>query len=124
MADCTNGLDDDFDGFTDCDDFSCNSVADGADPAVAAFCEEQGETTLEECMNGEDDDMNGFTDCGDFSCSRSDDPAVLDYCEGDREWAASELGINRTTLGRWLNAWSRGQTARQATKGARLAEVA
>lgn len=50
--------------------------------------------------------------------------AALDYCEGDREWAASELGINRTTLGRWLNAWSRGQTARQATKGARLAEVA
>ena len=95
MADCTNGVDDDFDGFTDCDDFSCNSVADGADPAVAAFCEEQGETTLEECMNGEDDDMNGFTDCGDFSCSRSDDPAVLDYCA-----MTSETTFERCTDGR------------------------
>ena len=33
---------------------------------------------------------------------------VLDYTDGDTAWAAQELGIHRTTLGRWQKAAARG----------------
>ncbi len=57
-TDCTNGVDDDGDGFIDCLDFDC-----ATDPA----CPET------DCTNGVDDDGDGFTDCQDFDCAT--DPA-------------------------------------------------
>jgi hypothetical protein len=54
---CTNGCDDDGNGFTDCDDFACQGSAncpiEGSNPA---------------CTNGLDDDDDGFVDCDDISC--------------------------------------------------------
>lgn len=51
--DCFNGRDDDRDGLTDCEDFDC-----------AAFCREP-----EDCFNGRDDDGNGLVDCEDPFCA-------------------------------------------------------
>jgi hypothetical protein len=48
--DCTNGLDDDCDGASDCGDSSCTPFAGSVD----------------ECCNGEDDNGNGFVD--EFGC--------------------------------------------------------
>ncbi|GGD35806.1 MULTISPECIES: hypothetical protein [Flavobacterium] len=51
---CNNGIDDDGDGFIDCDDFDCNE---------SPFC------AVEICNNGIDDDGDGFIDCDDFDCN-------------------------------------------------------
>ncbi len=78
---CSDGLDNDCDGFTDCQDFSCQScsvsvcLADGGlnRGGDAGFCLCRGEeNTNTACGDGVDNDCNGFTDCNDFSCSRSD----------------------------------------------------
>ena len=52
---CTDSLDDDLDGSTDCDDSDCST-----DTA----CTE----TDSECINGVDDDGDGYTDCSDSDC--------------------------------------------------------
>ncbi len=59
--DCANGIDDDNDGFVDCDDFDCNG--DPACPTATEFA----------CANGIDDDSDGFVDCADSDCAG--DPA-------------------------------------------------
>jgi hypothetical protein len=57
---CRDGLDNDEDGLTDCDDPNC---------AVAYACLARGpENVAERCADGLDNDGNGFTDCGDFGC--------------------------------------------------------
>ena len=60
--DCTNGVDDDGNGMTDCDDFMCFF-----DPA----CSSGGGTGGGEahCLNGIDDDGDGDVDCADSDCS-------------------------------------------------------
>lgn len=50
---CDNGIDDDGDGFTDCDDLDCEN---------STSCKET------ECSDGVDNDGDGFTDCDDFDC--------------------------------------------------------
>lgn len=55
---CTNGVDDDGDGYTDCVDFECR----GLGPCAA------GESTADTCADGLDNDGNGYTDCIDFAC--------------------------------------------------------
>ena len=52
---CDNGLDDDTDGFVDCDDWDCSE-----DPACAG--------SFEICDNGIDDDEDAFVDCDDYDC--------------------------------------------------------
>lgn len=32
---------------------------------------------------------------------------ALEYCEGDATWAAAELGVNVSTVRRWVKAWAR-----------------
>ncbi|MBU1068272.1 hypothetical protein KJ975_01770 [Myxococcota bacterium] len=54
---CNNQLDDDADGFADCDDQDC--LIDEACLSVP----------LEICDNGEDDDLDGFADCNDTDCT-------------------------------------------------------
>ncbi|MBI1320748.1 MAG: hypothetical protein GC168_17630 [Candidatus Hydrogenedens sp.] len=60
---CGDGIDNDQNGFTDCDDFACSN---------SQFC--TGETS---CGDGIDNDENGFTDCGDFNCANSQ------FCTGE-----------------------------------------
>ena len=63
-TDCTDGIDNDADGYLDCIDFDCNG-----DPACP----------VEDCSNGTDDDGDGYVDCDDYDCSA--DPA----CTGGAE---------------------------------------
>lgn len=37
---------------------------------------------------------------------------VLAYTEGDHGWAASELGVDASTLYRWLRGWASGRQMR------------
>jgi hypothetical protein len=80
-AACSDGLDNDCDGFTDCQDFSCQTcavpvcLADGGlnRGGDAGFCLCRGtENSNTACGDGVDNDCNGFVDCNDFSCSRGD----------------------------------------------------
>jgi lysophospholipase L1-like esterase len=56
---CDDGIDNDLDGFTDCDDSDC-----ALDPVCL------GPETL--CADGIDNDLDGFTDCDDSDCARMD----------------------------------------------------
>ncbi|MFK7992377.1 MAG: hypothetical protein AB8I08_40525 [Sandaracinaceae bacterium] len=57
-ADCDDGIDNDGDGFTDCDDRSCQrSQAQGV-------CDGNAVT----CADGMDNDGDGFADCSSFAC--------------------------------------------------------
>ncbi len=84
--DCSNGWDDDLDGFTDCDDSDCtdtrwcpppedcsngqdddgDGLTDCDDPDCAVEC-----APPEDCSNGEDDDLDGRADCHDTDCVAS-----------------------------------------------------
>jgi hypothetical protein len=57
---CSNGVDDDGDGFVDCDDYDCST--NGCVP----FC--LLEHDLSRCTDGLDNDMDGKTDCEDEQC--------------------------------------------------------
>ncbi|MEM6993022.1 MAG: hypothetical protein AAF721_21095 [Myxococcota bacterium] len=81
---CSNGLDDDGNGFTDCEDFSCSSTDDLVtlaacqesvpDPVDPAVLPEDRRTADDKCSDGEDNDGDGFVDCDDWDCSYN--PAV------------------------------------------------
>ncbi len=64
-ARCVDGIDNDGDGFVDCDDFGCSR-----NPAVTVCVE----ATSRLCTDGFDNDGDGFIDCQDWGCSRN--PAV------------------------------------------------
>ncbi len=79
---CSDMVDNDQDGFTDCEDFDCSM---SMDQAILEYCASLAEDTLETCSDGIDNDGNGFTDCEDFDCSMSMDPAILEYCDSQGE---------------------------------------
>jgi hypothetical protein len=58
---CNNNIDDDLDGFIDCDDNDCLDFID---------CSEE---SVEICNNSIDDDSDGFIDCDDNDCLDSSD---------------------------------------------------
>ena len=74
---CSDGIDNDMNGYTDCQDFSCRT---SDDPNVVAACQEsialpmQGITPDDQCSDGIDNDNDGFVDCQDWDCSWN--PAV------------------------------------------------
>ena len=71
-AACGDGVDNDCDGFLDCNDFDCPRAACPRDGGTsdAPRCDSGGsrENTNAECNDGIDNDCDGFTDCVDFSC--------------------------------------------------------
>jgi hypothetical protein len=77
---CADGIDNDCNGFTDCQDFGCQNcavplcLADGGVPTRdGGFCVCRGpENTTAACSDGVDNDCNSFIDCNDFSCTRAD----------------------------------------------------
>ena len=72
--DCSNGIDDDGDGFVDCDDWNCDGTIGDIDPAC-----DGANPSSEDCSNGVDDDGDSYVDCDDFDCD--DDPS----CSGSSE---------------------------------------
>ena len=67
---CADGIDNDGNGFKDCEDFSCRRATD---ITVRQACQESvGETSLEvnqRCSDGVDNDNDSFIDCDDWDCS-------------------------------------------------------
>ncbi|MEE2780537.1 MAG: hypothetical protein VYE15_08430, partial [Myxococcota bacterium] len=84
LAACTDGIDNDGNGFTDCDDWSCSQHGS---PEAVAHCAAAAEATVEACTDGIDNDGNGFVDCADFGCSKSPEAEVAALCV-----ATAELG--------------------------------
>ena len=85
---CSNGVDDNCDGFADCDDDSC--------AAECGECVAQGE---EVCSSGEDEDCDGLIDCADDDCAQACAPAevyaapiILSAVPGSEE-AVSKIGL-------------------------------
>ncbi len=60
---CSNGVDDDGNGYTDCKDFNCR-----ISPAVTVCNTER---TQAACHDGVDNDGNGKIDCADPTCHSS-----------------------------------------------------
>ena len=91
---CTDGCDNDGNGFLDCEDFACSR---NRDPIVRSLCVESAyvpddfpspaaeETARraadENCKNGEDEDRDGFIDCADTDCSWN---PLVSVCVGPR----------------------------------------
>lgn len=94
---CKDGLDNDHDGLTDCDELLCNDYAQGADQQSVEHCMQFQEFQLDTCSDGVDNDGNGYTDCEDFSCSRvsstvSNQEAVL-YCQEQAGESVDEVTL-------------------------------
>jgi hypothetical protein len=76
---CADGVDNDCDGFRDCDDRNCSCI--GACPAALNGCTCRGaEDSNTACGDGVDNDCNSFVDCRDFSCSRN---TAVNVCATD-----------------------------------------
>jgi Putative metal-binding motif len=66
---CTDGMDNDCDGFVDCADRNCSCVG-SCEPVVLGCTCSGAESSNTTCGDNIDNDCNGFVDCRDFSCSR------------------------------------------------------
>jgi len=73
---CSDGIDNDRNGWTDCDEFLCKF-----NPFVSVCPDE--ERGDRECSDGRDNDGDGAADCLDWSCSKSPWVTVCDNTEHD-----------------------------------------
>ena len=89
---CSDGRDNDGNGFIDCQDFSC--TGSDADPEAIELCERVTERSAANCSDGIDNDGNGFIDCRDNGCRFSNDPAVKSVCFESADPAACGDGID------------------------------
>jgi len=74
-AACSDGRDNDGDGYFDCVDYSCsrnpNITVCNSTPPSPTF-----ESTDVSCSDGVDNDQDGYLDCDDFDCSRNSNVTV------------------------------------------------
>ncbi|MBL8602310.1 MAG: hypothetical protein JNK72_10350 [Myxococcales bacterium] len=70
IAACNDGIDNDCDGYRDCNDRNCSCLG-ACGPAIAGCVCRGAENTNTTCSNAVDEDCNGFIDCSDFACTRS-----------------------------------------------------
>lgn len=84
-GDCDDGLDDDGDGLTDCEERECNGIS-------GCFLPPDAETGL--CGNELDDDRDGMTDCADGDCG--DDSDCLERCglDGGEVYCNYQQGLS------------------------------
>lgn len=84
-GDCDDGLDDDGDGLTDCEERECNGIS-------GCFLPPEHETGL--CGNELDDDRDGMTDCADGDCG--DDSDCLERCglDGGEVYCNYQQGLS------------------------------
>ncbi|MBL8604713.1 MAG: hypothetical protein JNK72_22495 [Myxococcales bacterium] len=80
-AACSDGIDNDCDGFRDCIDLNCS--CQGTCASLRAGCTCSGsENSNSACMDGRDNDCNGFSDCADFACSRNTAVTICPAMDG------------------------------------------
>jgi hypothetical protein len=91
---CTDGQDNDQNGFVDCNDFSCTDSTRGATPEAIARCDQVTERSPSNCSDGIDNDQNGFIDCRDNGCRFNSDPAVKSLCQESADPALCEDGLD------------------------------
>jgi len=75
-AACSDGTDNDSDGFIDCKDPDCEEVS---------VCLENNERT---CQDGVDNDLDGFVDCSDSECSQ------MSICRDIHRYVDAGLGVS------------------------------
>ena len=72
---CSDGIDNDGDGYTDCADYSCNGLGKSKDSQATKeskeYCsiKETAENSEETCSDAKDNDLDGLIDCDDPDCS-------------------------------------------------------
>jgi len=81
-AQCSNGTDDDSDGFLDWpNDPGCSSASDALENDEASGCNALGKPQCPACSNGSDDDGDGLVDFGaDPGCAANGDNDETDEC--------------------------------------------
>ena len=67
-AKCSDGIDNNNNGYTDCEDFDCSKNAN------VTVCPSEDTDAL--CSDGIDNNDNSFIDCDDFDCSMNPDVTV------------------------------------------------
>ncbi|NNE28652.1 MAG: T9SS type A sorting domain-containing protein [Saprospiraceae bacterium] len=83
---CDNGIDDDGDGLTDCEDPDCSN---------ASNCQT---SNPEICDNGIDDDGDGLTDCADSDCSNASNCQPTGSCDTPTGLFASNIKPKKARL--------------------------
>lgn len=102
-SDCSDGVDEDEDGLTDCADDDCagekvcaEDCTDGIDNNLDGLldCEDNGcvDACVEDCSNGTDEDQDGLKDCDDDECYG------IDGCAGPYN-LASVVSVERLAWG-------------------------
>ena len=64
---CNDGIDNDGDGYVDCEDYNCDGTIGDADPACGGSGSGGGSDS-EICDDGIDNDGDGYVDCDDYNC--------------------------------------------------------
>ncbi|MBZ4398990.1 hypothetical protein OWM54_35405 [Myxococcus sp. MISCRS1] len=67
---CSDGKDNDLNGYTDCEDYACSKNPHVTVCADASWGPIQREASAESCSDGKDNDNDGKTDCLDPECSQ------------------------------------------------------
>ncbi len=65
---CSDGIDNDCNGYADCRDNSCRGTGSTPARAVCRVCTPQPENTAAACSDGIDNDCDGYVDCDDWDC--------------------------------------------------------
>ena len=69
---CSDGFDNDCDGYIDCDSFTCTRADKGASQEAIDYCNRDKSSTPEDseesCSDGKDNDLDGIIDCDDPAC--------------------------------------------------------
>jgi len=79
-AACGDHIDNDCDGYIDCDDWDCDDFCSGGDENTDALCSDE-----------IDNDDNGHTDCDDFGCSRNPCVTVCPRREDTNEECSDDI---------------------------------
>ncbi len=90
-AACSDGVDNDWDGYVDCDDFDCSM-----NPDVDVCASAGPENNNAACDDGTDNDGDGYIDCDDFDCSLN---AAVTVCSPDDPTGADSGGGGNSCVG-------------------------
>ncbi len=93
-ATCTDGRDNDCDGFVDCQDQNCSCQASCGPYALACVCRGS-ESTNALCTDRTDNDCDSFVDCNDFDCTRTAAVTVCALDAGLRDAGPADVFVPR-----------------------------